>query len=120
MIVIPTSITFGPDKEYGFFEIFVDQSFDYDDTSDIIITITESGTDAAVFEKPSNLILDIDNFYEEDTENPEDAAGMTVVSSTTGMNRGIITVTGDTDGVVYWYFGCEGVSYTYDTLKSKI
>ena len=56
-MVIPESITFGPDNQYGFFEIFVDQSFDFNSNTDVTITINESGTDVAVFAKPIDLKL---------------------------------------------------------------
>ena len=59
-------------------------------------------------------------FDSEDSEALETAAEVTVAAGTPGMNSGSVTVTGDTDGIVYWYFGCEGASYTYDTLKSNI
>ena len=59
-------------------------------------------------------------FDAEDSEDPEDAAGMTVTGGTADMNSNSVTVTGDAEGVVYWYFGCEGASYTYETLKSEI
>ena len=49
----------------------------------MIITITESGTDAAIFAKPNNLILDIDNFETEYPDNPEDFAEVTLVVGTT-------------------------------------
>ena len=72
----------------------------------MIITITESGTDATVFAKPDNLILDIDNFETEYSDNPEDFAEVNLVVGTTRYNSGSVIVTGDLDGVVYWYFGC--------------
>ena len=59
-------------------------------------------------------------FDTEDSEDPEDAAGVTVTGGTAGMNSNSVTLTGDAEGVVYWYFGCEGASYTYETLKSEI
>ena len=45
---------------------------------------------------------------------------MTLVSGTPEYNSWSVNVTGDIDGVVYWYLGCEGTSYTYETLKLNI
>ena len=84
------------------------------------ITIAESGTDADAFEKPDDITLTTSMFDTEDSEDLEDAAEVTVVGDTAGMNSNSVTMTGDADGVVYWYFGCEGASYTYETLKSEI
>ena len=59
-------------------------------------------------------------FDSEDSEALETPAEVTVAAGIPEMNSGSVTVTGDADGIVYWYFGCEGASYTYDTLKSNI
>ena len=122
VMVIPSSISFGPDNQYGYFEIFVDTSFDFESetAADVTITITESGTDVDVFEKPDDITLTTSMFDSLDDEDPVDAAEVTVVGGTPDMNSNSVTVTGDADGVVYWYFGCEGASYTYETLKSEI
>ena len=45
-------------------------------------------------------------FDSEDSEALETPAEVTVAASIPGMNSGSVTVTGDADGIVYWYFGC--------------
>ena len=62
----------------------------------------------------------MDSFETEDSTILRNAAGVIVVADTPGINSGSVSVTGDADGIVYWYFGCEGASYTYDSLKSEI
>ena len=59
-------------------------------------------------------------FDSQETEDSVNAAEVTVTAGTPETNSNSVTVTGDTDGIVYWYFGCEGAFYTYETLKSKI
>ena len=45
-------------------------------------------------------------FDSEDNEALETPAEVTITVGTPGMNSGSVTVTGDSDGIVYWYFGC--------------
>lgn len=73
--VEPVELNFAPDVNMLYFEISVDDDFDFEnETDDIEITFTASGTDMEAFQAPNTITLDLDDFNEEEEVSEVDSA----------------------------------------------
>ena len=61
--------------------------------------------------------MNIENF---ELASIEDRIEVNVAIDSIGLNSASLSLIGDSNGIVYWYLGCEGTTYTYEDLVSDI
>ncbi|CAG9312523.1 unnamed protein product [Blepharisma stoltei] len=113
MTISPTSLTFGPDVDELYFQVYVDSSFSSKENS---LSFKLSGTDALAYATPIKMTASISSALPTVVTTTPTISGTSINGSEYKLSIGTTL-----PGILYWGLGCQGKPILdYEDLVSSI